>query len=194
MITFQNFLFSNRSYTPIPIVFILLYFSIFNLYFFLLGLLLIIIGETIRISAVKYAGGVTRTTKVGAPILITEGPYSISRNPLYLGNMIIYSGVVILAGGPFVREILLFTLIFFIFQYYMIISLEERTLRKLFKIKYIKYCSKVPRLFPKKLYWNVKINQSNTILKTFKTERRTLQNIFLMISLILLKTYLNNIY
>ena len=194
MIKFQNFIFSNRSYTPIPILIILLYFSSFILKYFFIGLFLICFGEFIRINAVRYAGGVTRTTKVGAPTLIKDGPYSISRNPLYFGNMIIYCGVVIMAGGAIMWELLIITFIYFSFQYLLIITLEEKTLTKLFRTEYINYCSKVPRLFPKKLFWINNLKKQKSLIKTVKTEKRTLQNIFIIISIILFKNYYLNIF
>ena len=186
----QNFIFSNRSYTPIPLLICILYFSLPTSPFFLIGLFLIFLGELIRIKSVSFAGGITRTTKVGAPKLMTKGPYSITRNPLYLGNVTIYSGVVLFAGGPLLWELLLFTFIFFILQYSMIISLEERTLSKLFGEEYKAYCSKVPRLFPKKLFWKINLDIQRSTIKTLKTEKRTLQNIFLVILFITLKYYL----
>ena len=142
----------------------------------------------------RYAGGVTRTTKVGAPTLIKDGPYSISRNPLYFGNMIIYCGVVIMAGGAIMWELLIITFIYFSFQYLLIITLEEKTLTKLFRTEYINYCSKVPRLFPKKLFWINNLKKQKSLIKTVKTEKRTLQNIFIIISIILFKNYYLNIF
>tara|TARA_Y100001970_G_scaffold163601_1_gene199944 strand:- start:68 stop:649 length:582 start_codon:yes stop_codon:yes gene_type:complete len=192
LLKFQNFLFSKRSYTPIPILSLLLYYSSFILEYFLIGLFLIFFGEFIRINAVRYAGGVTRTRKVGAPSLIIDGPYSISRNPLYLGNMIIYCGVVFIAGGNYIWELLLITFIYFSFQYLMIISLEENTLKKLFKKSYKRYCLTVPRLFPKKLFWINNYKKQKSLIKTIKTEKRTLQNIFLIILIILSKNYYFN--
>ena len=189
----QNFIFSNRSYTPIPLLICILYFSLPTSPFFLIGLFLIFVGELIRIKSVSFAGGITRTTKVGAPKLMIKGPYSITRNPLYLGNVTIYSGVVLFAGGPLLWELFIFTFIFFILQYSMIISLEERTLSKLFGEKYKIYCSKVPRLFPKKLFWKINLDIQRSTIKTLKTEKRTLQNIFLVILFITLKYYLKEI-
>ena len=100
---------------------------------------LLFLGELIRIYAVSYAGGITRTTKVGAPSLCTSGPYALTRNPLYFGNMIIFSGVTIITGGIYVWEMFLFVFIFFTFQYGMIISLEEETLVNLFGEDYYNY-------------------------------------------------------
>ena len=95
----RQFFFKYRSYTPIPLVLVLLYFS--NpfqpaIYF---GIGLLAVGESIRIWAVRYAGGRTRTRKVGAPKLVTSGPFAYVRNPLYLGNMLMYLGIVLIAGG-----------------------------------------------------------------------------------------------
>tara|TARA_B100001250_G_scaffold409161_1_gene432938 strand:+ start:1193 stop:1777 length:585 start_codon:yes stop_codon:yes gene_type:complete len=194
LIKFKNFIFSNRSYTPIPILIIIIYFSSFILKYFFVGLFLICFGEFIRINAVRYAGGVTRTTTIGAPILIKDGPYSISRNPLYFGNMIIYCGVVIMAGGTHIWELLILTFIYFSVQYLLIISLEEETLTKLFKTDYLNYCSKVPRLFPKKLFWINDFKKQKSLIKTLKTEKRTLQNIFITISIVLYKSFYLNIY
>ena len=96
---FRSFLFTKRSFTPIPIVLMILYFSDPTYPFWAYGFFLILIGELIRINAVSYAGGRTRTIKVGADSLCTSGPYSRTRNPLYIGNIFIYIGVVFLSFG-----------------------------------------------------------------------------------------------
>ena len=91
----RRFIFKNRSFTPIPIVLIVIHFSSPAVPYFHIGLLLVLIGEVIRLHAVRYAGGATRTTTVGAPALCTAGPYARTRNPLYLGNIVIYIGHII---------------------------------------------------------------------------------------------------
>ena len=90
--------------------------------------------------SVRYAGGVTRTMNVGAPELCTSGPYSRTRNPLYIGNMLIYIGVILIAGGKYLSILFLIVIIYFIFQYSMIISLEEEKLNELFGKKYKEFC------------------------------------------------------
>jgi len=158
--------------------------------FLFYGLSLAIIGESIRINAVRYAGGATRTTKVGAPSLCTSGPYARTRNPLYLGNMIIYCGVTLIAGGQFMWEFLLAVFVFFTFQYSMIISLEEETLIDLFGDDYETYQRNVPRLFPRIYSWLGTDDRSPTpITKTLQTEKRTLQNIAFILLLIAARTY-----
>ena len=186
----RNILFSNRSFTPIPIAITIIYFSKPMFPYFIYGIVLLLLGELIRINAVRYAGGVTRTMNVGAPSLCTSGPYSFTRNPLYLGNMIIYIAICTISGGEYMVEMCLIVFLFFTFQYIMIISLEEETLKKLFKEKYDSYCENVPRLFPRVSPWTGPNEHSpSSFSKTIKTEKRTLQNIFLILLLITLKTF-----
>ena len=186
----RSFLFKKRSYTPIPIVLAILYFSQLSYPFWAYGATLIIFGELIRLNAVRYAGGRTRTTKVGANSLCTSGPYSRTRNPLYIGNIFIYSGVVLLSGGIYMFQLLAVVIFYFIFQYRMIISLEEEKLSSLFGQDYSKYINNVPRIIPLIIPWDSKSKlKPAPILKTLKTEKRTLQNIFLLVFIIISKPY-----
>ena len=148
-----NFLFKYRSYTPIPLALYILINSYFEIQNLLIGLTLIFIGELLRIWAVSYAGGITRTTKVGAPSLCTTGPYSYTRNPLYIGNMIIYTGVVYVAGSYNILSMLIITWTFFIIQYYLIIKLEQNRLIEIFGKEYKTYMDNVPILFPRLSPW-----------------------------------------
>ena len=188
----RNFLFSNRSFTPVPIALVIIYLSDPSTLYFIYGMPLILIGELIRINAVSYAGGVTRTMNVGAPSLCTSGPYSRTRNPLYLGNMIIYLGIVLVAGGKHVFTLEGIVFLYFTFQYMMIISLEEETLKKLFGDEYISYMENVPRLFPKVTRWTggLNVHKPSNLYKTLKTEKRTLQNIVLILSILVIKSQL----
>ena len=201
----RQFFFKYRSYTPIPILLLIIYHSgptppyILNKYIHIygppfyidnkmIGLALIALGEFIRLSAVRYAGGATRTRNVGAPFLCTSGPYSLTRNPLYCGNVIIYIGTVFFAGGVWMWDTLPFVTIFFIFQYYHIISLEEETLKIKFMNQYELYFENVPQLFPRFSPWKGG-NQTKpkNLISTLKTEKRTLQNIFVIVLIIIYK-------
>ena len=184
----RQFFFKYRSYTPIPIVLLIIYCSEPTKSFIMIGLALIATGEFIRISAVRYAGGATRTRNVGAPYLCTSGPYSLTRNPLYCGNVIIYIGTVFFAGGIWMWHILPLVATFFIFQYYHIISLEEETLTIKFEDQYKLYFENVPQLFPRFSPWKGG-NQTKpkNLISTLKTEKRTLQNIFFIAFIIMFK-------
>ena len=183
-----NFLFKYRSYTPIPLALYILINSYFQIQNLIIGLTLIFIGELLRIWAVSYAVGITRTTKVGAPSLCTTAPYSYTRNPLYIGNMIIYTGVVYVAGSYNILSMLIITWTFFIIQYYLIIKLEQNRLIEIFGKEYKAYMDNVPILFPRLSPW---INKDKYVpmklLNTIKTEKRTLQNIILLIIIIYFK-------
>ena len=186
-----NFLFKYRSYTPIPLALYILYNSHPEIQNILIGFILIAIGESLRMWAVSYAGGITRTTNVGAPSLCTSGPYGYTRNPLYIGNMIIYSGVVFVAGSLNILSMLIVTWAFFIIQYYLIINLEQNTLIDLFGKEYKNYMNNVPIFFPRLTSWKNKDKYiPMKFSKTIKTEKRTLQNIILLIMIIYFKHYL----
>ena len=181
----RNLFFKSRSYTPIPILLMMLYFARPNSPYFLLGIVLIVIGEMIRLRSVSFAGGETRTMNVGASSICKSGPYSIVRNPLYIGNVLIYVGFALVAGSVYVVTISLITLVYFLIQYSLIISLEEEALEEKFGDEYITYKKLVPSILPR---INNKFRNYDTIpssiAKTIKTEKRTLQNI-LLVSLLL---------
>lgn len=186
-----NLLFKYRSYTPIPLALYILYNSHPEIQNVLIGFILIAIGESLRMWAVSYAGGITRTTNVGAPSLCTSGPYGYTRNPLYIGNMIIYSGVVFVAGSLNILSMLIVTWAFFIIQYYLIINLEQNTLIDIFGKEYKNYMNNVPIFFPRLTSWKNKDKYiPMKFSKTIKTEKRTLQNIILLILIIYFKHYL----
>ena len=191
MTDLKSFFFINRSYTPIPIVIALLYFSSIKILYFSIGLILIFFGEILRIYAVSYAGGKTRTRNVGASALCTAGPYSRTRNPLYIGNVIIYLGVVFFSGGPLMWQFLFIVLVFFCIQYFFIIQLEERKLLELFKDKYVNYQNHVPALIPRITPWAGRVKIApHSFSQTLKIEKRTLQNIALIITCIIVKSIL----
>ena len=184
----RRFIFKNRSFTPIPIVLIVIHFSSLSVPYFHIGLLLVLIGEVIRFHAVRYAGGATRTTTVGAPALCTAGPYARTRNPLYLGNIVIYIGMVFVSGGAWMWSLLLLTITFFILQYALIISLEEETLTLKFSSAYKIYSDNVPRLIPRLNAWkNKNHRQPLTVKQTLRNEKRTLQNIVIISVIIIFK-------
>ncbi|GIS70965.1 MAG: hypothetical protein CM1200mP10_05420 [Candidatus Neomarinimicrobiota bacterium] len=97
-----------------------------NAYVFL-GLIFIILGESIRFWSVSYAGGITRTTTVGATTLCTAGPFAHTRNPLYIGNMLMYNGIVLIAGASNIFALLMLTG-FFYYPIFPDHKLEEQTL------------------------------------------------------------------
>jgi len=171
----RTFLFKARGYTPIPIIAIIVWQSDLQLTLAIVGLLLALLGESLRLWGVRSAGGRTRTRTVGAKELCTWGPFAHVRNPLYIGNALIYIGMLLFAGGRFLFPLILFTLVYLIFQYGMIISLEEETLTQLFGTSYLTYKANVPRLVPRLRSWGTP-GQGKYLpwRKVFRTEKTTL--------------------
>jgi protein-S-isoprenylcysteine O-methyltransferase Ste14 len=155
----------------------------------LIGVPFLLLGESIRMWAVSYAGGETRTRRVGAPALCSSGPFAFVRNPLYLGNMFMYLGIVFIAGSANIWLMVATTVAFFLIQYSLIVSLEEETLGAIFGQEYEEYRKNVPALFPRHTRWDTRDKRKPaSMLKTIKTEKRTLQNVIFILLLIFLRT------
>ena len=113
------------------------------------GLLIMAVGEYIRLTALRASGKITRTRRVGARRLVTWGLYGHTRNPLYIGNFLLWLGAVLYAGGDWQYWILALVVAWFLFQYALIISLEEATLLDLFSDEYEDYRRTVPKILPR---------------------------------------------
>ncbi|MBA3890948.1 MAG: hypothetical protein H0X64_10490 [Gemmatimonadaceae bacterium] len=80
-------LFRNRSWIPAPFVVVpLLVPGEQAAWSWTLGLLLVALGEAIRLAGVAAAGTVTRRRSRDVQRLVTYGIFSWVRNPLYVGN------------------------------------------------------------------------------------------------------------
>jgi protein-S-isoprenylcysteine O-methyltransferase Ste14 len=77
--------------------------------------------------------------------LATGGPYAFTRNPLYLGTLLVAAGLVVASKSMWLG--MLFAAVF-AFVYLPVIQLEEQHLRDLFP-EYDAYASSVPALIPR---------------------------------------------
>jgi protein-S-isoprenylcysteine O-methyltransferase Ste14 len=77
--------------------------------------------------------------------LATSGPYAYTRNPLYLGSIVIASGFALAALR---WEIAAALLLMFAAIYIPVIRGEEKFLSQHFA-NYLAYCTRVPRLLPR---------------------------------------------
>ncbi|HXO38827.1 MAG TPA: isoprenylcysteine carboxylmethyltransferase family protein, partial [Candidatus Acidoferrum sp.] len=77
--------------------------------------------------------------------LATTGPYAYTRNPLYLGSIIIAIGFIIAARNVWIGVA---ALAMFAFIYLPVITAEEKYLRSTFP-GYDRYASEVPRFLPR---------------------------------------------
>ena len=76
--------------------------------------------------------------------LATGGPYAYTRNPLYIGTLLVAAGLVVASRSAGLA--VLFSAVF-ILIYLPVIELEEQHLRKIFA-DYAAYAGRVPRLTP----------------------------------------------
>jgi len=77
--------------------------------------------------------------------LTTSGPYAYTRNPLYLGSLMLAAGFAIAARSWWIVAIML---LMFIVIYVPVIAGEERYLRQTFS-DYDDYARHVPRMWPR---------------------------------------------
>jgi protein-S-isoprenylcysteine O-methyltransferase Ste14 len=102
--------------------------------------LFFVAGAAMRWWATLYIGG--RKTKS----IVCEGPYSICRNPLYLGSFLM--GV---SAAIFIQS-LTFAVGFLIASFYYLavtVPAEERNLRSKLGDEFDHYCQRVPRFWPR---------------------------------------------
>lgn len=148
-----NFFFKYRAVSPIPFIIILFLFftprdlGANNLTVNLVALAVILLGLSLRIVAVGYShfGTSGRENFLRAESLNTEGVYSIMRNPLYVGNFLVYNGVLIAFANPW--AFIPFN-IYLLVLYYFIIHSEEAYLTGQYGETFEEYRRSTPRVTP----------------------------------------------
>ncbi len=181
--------FKYRSYTPIPFILVILFFGYPNVWSIIIGFIIALKGELIRLWGVSWAGSETRTTgRVGGTYLIVSGPFAHLRNPLYLGNILMYTGLGIMSFALF-PWLQIVGFIFFSAQYHLIVKEEEKYLEQTFGKEFEDYKKNVPRFIPRITKYKAgNVEQPKyDIKKGLKSERRSLQAFsFVTITILLL--------
>jgi protein-S-isoprenylcysteine O-methyltransferase Ste14 len=111
-----------------------------------IGLGVIAIGEAIRLAGVAAAGSVTRRRSRNVQRLVTYGIFAWCRNPLYVGNFLIWMGFVTISG---VLWFLPIAVVLFAIEYELIVRYEEGVLESIFGQEYLAYKSRTPRWLPR---------------------------------------------
>ncbi|MCA9408096.1 MAG: isoprenylcysteine carboxylmethyltransferase family protein [Candidatus Omnitrophica bacterium] len=74
--------------------------------------------------------------------IVTQGPYKYSRNPMYIGGLVMLGGMAVFIGT---RPFLLFPFMLFIVLDRVFIPWEEQRMTELFGEEFRQYCESVPR-------------------------------------------------
>ncbi|MCP4294773.1 MAG: hypothetical protein GY786_04120 [Proteobacteria bacterium] len=185
MLKLGAFLFKYRDYTPIPWIILMLAYCRTDNTSLLTGGALIVIGELIRIYGVAFIGGVSRTRTYSAgQKVIKFGPFAYVRNPLYLGNLLLSSGLVVIANVDLEvssqdsRFFILLFMLFFFLQYVPIVNWEENNLKSVFGKEYEDYITSVPRWIPK---LRSDLAGTEEVEKDFKAAIKSEKNTFVAI-------------
>jgi protein-S-isoprenylcysteine O-methyltransferase Ste14 len=113
-----------------------------------LGFCVAAVGQIVRVGTIGFRyvirGG--RNRRVYAEDLVTDGIYGHTRNPMYVGNLLILAGIAI-ASNSWIC--LLVSLAVFTFVYVAIVAAEEHYLLGKFGPAYGAYCADVPRWLPR---------------------------------------------
>ena len=140
-------LFRNRSWLPVPFLLVALlapaHPTATN---WIAGAVLIALGEWIRLAGVAAAGTVTRRRSRDVQRLVTYGIFQLVRNPLYVGNFLIWMGFVVISG---VMWFLPVAILLFAIEYTLIVAYEEGVLESIFGQEYLDYKQTTPRWFPR---------------------------------------------
>ncbi|HYR55284.1 MAG TPA: isoprenylcysteine carboxylmethyltransferase family protein [Myxococcaceae bacterium] len=113
-----------------------------------LGVVFALAGESLRFFTLGQVpeGTSGQGYALEASALNTRGPYAYVRNPLYLGNLGICAGLLLVANNAWTYVI---GLGFFSVEYFFIIRAEESFLREKYGQRFEEYASSVPRWLPR---------------------------------------------
>jgi protein-S-isoprenylcysteine O-methyltransferase Ste14 len=107
------------------------------------GAVVAAVGETVRLWA---AGHLKKSV-----VLATSGPYAHTQNPLYLGRLLILTGLAIAAPSPYHLNLLALLFgyaVFFLYYMPRKLRVEGARLERIHGEAYARYRRSVPILFP----------------------------------------------
>jgi protein-S-isoprenylcysteine O-methyltransferase Ste14 len=140
-------LFRNRSWLPVPFLLVaLLAPGRADWRHWVVCAALVAAGEAVRLAGIAAAGTVTRRRSREVQRLVNYGIFAWVRNPLYVGNFLIWMGFVIASG---VLWFLPVAIAIFAVEYTLIVAYEEGVLESIFGAEYLAYKQATPRWFPR---------------------------------------------
>ncbi|MGE3958228.1 MAG: isoprenylcysteine carboxylmethyltransferase family protein [Vicinamibacterales bacterium] len=150
MVRVGGWLFRKRTSIPLPIVAALLLWPPAvgdrnASWLVWAGLPIVLAGELIRLWGVHHIGSVSRTRTERLGPLIDHGPFAKVRNPLYIGNILLWVGFAVSARLPWLAPVIALLLAL---EYHAIVRWEERLLESRMGESYRQYLERVPRWMP----------------------------------------------
>jgi protein-S-isoprenylcysteine O-methyltransferase Ste14 len=109
------------------------------------GVAITVVGELIRLWGVHHIGAISRTRSERLGPLVASGPFALMRNPLYVGNILLWVGFAIAARMLWLAP---FILVLLALEYHAIVRWEERLLESRLGEAYRSYAARVPRWIP----------------------------------------------
>lgn len=146
-----GWLFKHRSSLPLPLVALLLLLppsgdglSRWPGWSWV-GFAVVTAGELLRVWGVHHIGAISRTRSDRLGPLVDTGPFAIVRNPLYLGNLLLWLGFTTSAHLLWLAPLVIGLLGL---EYHAIVRWEERLLESRLGESYRQYMKRVPRWVP----------------------------------------------
>jgi protein-S-isoprenylcysteine O-methyltransferase Ste14 len=137
---------------PVPFALALLVLRVgetpFSWTLILSGAILTAAGELTRLWAVHHIGVISRTRSDRLGPLVASGPFGLVRNPLYVGNILLWSGFALAARLVWMLPVVFLLLAL---EYHAIVRWEERLLESRHGAAYRAYAARVPRWIPASL-------------------------------------------
>jgi protein-S-isoprenylcysteine O-methyltransferase Ste14 len=141
-------LFRQRSWIPVPLALALLFIRAGETPSSLaspLGAAMVAGGEGLRLWAVRHIGVISRTRSDRLGPLVSTGPFGLTRNPLYIGNIALWVGFALSARLVWIAPIFIVVLGL---EYHAIVRWEESLLESRRGEEYRAYAGRVPRWIP----------------------------------------------
>ena len=145
-----GWLFRRRTSLPLPVAIAILAIpavdTTWSALLVVSGVVITLLGELIRLWGVHHIGVISRTRSDRLGPLITGGPFAIVRNPLYIGNIMLWAGVALTARLVWLAPAILVLLGA---EYHAIVRWEEHLLDSRLGEAYRTYAARVPRWMPR---------------------------------------------
>jgi protein-S-isoprenylcysteine O-methyltransferase Ste14 len=108
------------------------------------GLFLTLAGVGVRCACTLYIGGHKERS------LVSDGPYSVTRNPLYVGSFLGVLGMGLSLGSLSLAALMVGAMLLY---YPHVVGSEEARLQALFGKEFDEYAARVPRWLPRLSLW-----------------------------------------